>query len=115
MFISFENFMGDRDDLDEVNLIGPFEDAAARARELARLSGLPLGVPELNGGYRFSADRVTAAGADRVVEPATVAGATTIHEFFAAFFGWSADDPTPAGDVHRDQLTVDGIWQQVTA
>lgn len=105
MYIRFENFMGDRDDHAEVNLIGPFPDAGARARELARLEALPLGASEFNGGYLFHADTDSPAGADRVVEPATVAAATTIRESFAAFFGYEDDDQDD-DEVHPDQAAL---------
>ncbi len=108
-YIRFEDFMGDQDDLDEVNLIGPFPDPASRARELARLDALPLGAPQFNGGYRFFADRTTADGADWVVEPAIVAGATTVKEFFDAFFGWQSDDGDDAFDVHPDQVAIGAL------
>ncbi len=105
-FIRFEDFMGDHDDLAEVNLIGPFPDAAARAREMARLDALPLGGSEFNGGYLFHADRNHPDGAARVVEPAVVAGAATIREFFDRFFGLPDVPKEDTDNIHPDQLTL---------
>lgn len=105
-YIRFEDFMGDNDDLAEVNLIGPFPDARTRTRELARLDALPLGRPEFNGGYLFHADTDTPIGADRVVEPATVASAATVVEFFHRFFGWPDEPTDEAAEVHPDQAAL---------
>ncbi len=105
LFIRFEDFMGDLDDLAEVNLIGPFPDAHARAREMHRLESLPLGRPEFNGGYKFHAIRSGPAGADTVVAPEKVADATTIMDFYVRFHGLS-DGEKEEPEVHPDQATL---------
>jgi hypothetical protein len=105
LYLRFENFMGDFDDLAEVNLIGPYPDQSARARELARLDGLPLGGPEYNGGYRFHLHDDITDGAVRVVAPGDVAAADTINAFFDAFFGWPGEHETE-DDIHPDQAVL---------
>ncbi len=85
MFIKFQDFMGDREDSERVNLIGPFPDAAARTRGLARLRALPLGSANYNGGYIF--DIATEENrADRVVSPTLVSCATTVQDFYDLFY-----------------------------
>jgi hypothetical protein len=87
--IEFTDYMGDLDDLHETNLIGPFESEAARNAEWERLNSLPPGAPEYNGGASFSYFPMKYAGPrDRIVAPEGVAGAATLQDFFAAFFGW---------------------------
>lgn len=86
LYIQFINFMGDREEYEETNLIGPFTGPRAQAYTLARLANLPLGRPEFNGGYQFLTwNKPPPAGA-RVVHPVVVASAATIKAFFTAFF-----------------------------
>lgn len=83
------NYMGDLDDLNETNLIGPFDSEVARDAEWKRLDGLPDGGREFNGGVRFAyatmAEQVPSA---RVVAPGRVAKADSVKAVFDAFFGW---------------------------
>lgn len=105
-YILFEDFMGDLDDLAEVNLIGPFPDDGARIRELARLDALPLGAPEFNGGYRFHLAGYRPREVDCMVSPDVVAGATTIREFFHLFHGLPEEVTETENDIHPDQAAL---------
>lgn len=105
LYVQFINFMGDEDDYEETNLIGPFTGPRAQAYTLARLANLPLGRPEYNGGYQFLTWNRPSPPAARVVPPAVVASATTIRAFFTAFFDFpdGAEDTT---QIHPDQTTL---------
>lgn len=109
--IRLVNYMGDLDSYYETNLVGPYSDEAARNADLTRLRGLPLGAPEYNGGYEFLASSMAAAkaGWDRtVVLPEKVAAATTVRDFFAAFWGFLGEDENERRDaVHPDQTALD--------
>lgn len=103
--IRFVNYMGDYDDLHEKNLIGPFPDAATLRKELRRLSRLPLGGPELNGGYEFEGAKMDKPRwGVNVVAPEQVAKAETVKQFFAAYWGY--DEETEDEEAEPDEPPV---------
>lgn len=98
--IRFLDYMGDYDDLNMVNLIGPYPTADARDRDLARLAALPLGRPEFNGGCRFvpatMAEAVPSLLDGETVPPEQVAAATTLAGFYTAYYRLREEDDGPA-------------------
>lgn len=111
--IRFIDYMGGREEMEAVCIVGPYADAETRNRDLRRLESLPLGAPEFNGGVQFFPATMAEAVGDRgwslfVVEPARVAGAATVRGFFAAFGGYEEDDELaePEDDIHPDQAAL---------
>lgn len=113
--IRWISYMGGREEMESVYLIGPYQSAAARDQDLRRLRSLPLGAPEYHGGQEFMAAAMADAGTDawfdRTVEPAQIAAVTTQRGFHAAFNGDEpprADpDDTPDDDPER---ATGGAW-----
>lgn len=118
--IRFIDYMGDREDMEAVKLIGPYPTIADRNRDLARLASLPLGCPRYRGGQQFIhatlADQRGDWFIDRTVEPAQIAEASTVRGFHAAYSGWE-DEPDECDDdwvepvadpyeVHPDQISL---------
>lgn len=87
--IRFVDYRGDFDTYFEIKVIGPYPDTASRDRDLARLRQMPLGDPNLNGTAQFYADRIGSITADQTVEPAQLADAATLRQFFAHWSGSS--------------------------
>lgn len=112
--VRFIDYMSS-DSLDFTNIIGPYENASARNRDLARIENLALGAPEYNGGQQFAsatmADAVGEIGWSlRVVEPAQVTEVTTQRSFHAAFFGYEEETDEDAQvdphEPHADQIAL---------
>lgn len=108
--IRFLDYMGDYDDLDEVNLIGPYPNVAARDADLQRLAALPLGRPEFNGGARFvpatMAQAVPSLLDGCTVPPEQVAAATTLAGLYTAYHGLDDAEVVPAEI--PGQMTIGG-------
>lgn len=87
--IRLVNYMGDRDDYEEVNLIGPYPDEEAQMADLTRILNMPLGAAEMHGGVEFLPDTMAeATPSARVEAPEKLAKATTWEGVFNAFFGY---------------------------
>lgn len=104
--IRYVDFGGDYDDYFEINVIGPYPDRTARDRDLARLRNLP----GEDGYAQFFPDRLGSIRADKVVDPARIAAATTMVGFFAGWTGcteaeWLGADPE-GDDIHPDQAAL---------
>jgi hypothetical protein len=111
--IRFVDYMSGREEMEAVHIIGPYEDAEARNRDLHRLETLPLGAPEFNGGVEFFAATMAEAVGERnwslfIVESTKVAAANTVKGFFAAFHGYAEEDDNAefVDDVHPDQTAL---------
>lgn len=74
------NYCGDYDDLNALHIIGPYDTAAGRDRDLARLAGLP----DVHGSLEFSACRIHPDVADRSCRPEAVADAADLDQILAA-------------------------------
>ncbi len=114
--IRFVNYMGDREEMEAVHVVGPFDSVEARNAELQRLAGLPLGAPEYNGGVEFFPATMAEAVGERgwslhVVDAQQVADAASIRGFFAAFHGDDEEDDDRVDvedDIHPDQAALFG-------
>lgn len=107
--IRWINYMSDREEMESIYLIGPFESVEERNRELWRLESLPLGEPEYHGGQEFMAATMADAGNDdwfdEVVAPGQVAKASTMRGFHNLYAGYpeNEDEPDPYAP-HPDQM-----------
>ena len=95
--IRWINYMGDREDMERVHLIGPYSSREARNADLHRLANLPLGDRRFHGGQTFHTATMAEAVGQRVwdyeiVEPTQVATATSQRRFHALYSGY---DPAP--------------------
>lgn len=92
--IRWINYMSGRDRMEAVNLIGPYDNTAARDTDLYRLENLPLGAPEYHGGQEFMAVTYREGDTwyDELVSPAQVAHATTVRGFHNVYDGYAEDD-----------------------
>ncbi len=110
--IRFHNFMGDSEDMNACNLVGPYPDVDARNADLRRLRSLPLGGPEFSGGQQYEAATMGDARGEpgwglRIVDPARVAGVVSQRGFHAAFGGYDdVDAPTDPHEPHPDQAAL---------
>lgn len=68
------NFCGDRDDLNDLNLIGPYPTAEARDRDIRRLDGLP----DVYGSLTFEPSQQNPNAAEHACTPEKVAAADSL-------------------------------------
>jgi hypothetical protein len=109
--IRFTDYMGGYEEMNAVNLIGPYPTVADRNADLDRLRTLPLGGSEFTGGHTFDpatmADARGEPGWDlHVVDPARVARVSTQRDFHEAFYGYDTAAPADPHEPHSDQAAL---------
>ncbi len=90
------DYMGDWDDLNDLNIIGPYDTAAARDAAIRRLSG----AKGFYGCVELFPATIPPEAADSSCGALTVADVATVRELLAAVHGYDYD---PAED---DDLIV---------
>ncbi len=81
--IRVTSYLGDRDDMLEVLVIGPYPDVESRDAAIERLDQLP----EVRGNLDLEPSELDPAGADWSATADAVADATSMEDIHDALFG----------------------------